>query len=133
MQKFRAWNKEEKRWADVFKDSDHFTIVLASNGIFYTIKPYGDGYVDDVLDMNKWDITFSTGKFDKNGKEIFQKDFVLDEYKPEKIDIIEWDEFRSAFRQTDQRIRQGYGISDSKRLIVVGNVFDNPELLKEPI
>lgn len=68
-----------------------------------------------------------TGLTDKNGKMIFEGDIV--EY-PEGIAEITWEETEALFG-----IKQDNDVCDfnsywGQNLEVIGNVYDNPELLK---
>jgi uncharacterized phage protein (TIGR01671 family) len=73
-----------------------------------------------------------TGLTDKNGKEIYEGDIVVDKsWQNEKPQVVTW-ESRFLLTYTD-----GYGVQRydytgdfSKKFEVIGNIHDNPELLK---
>ena len=77
----------------------------------------------------------STGLFDENDKEIFEGDIVETIYY-EKLftGIIVYDQEETDFKATNGHDEYGnnfryLGVNDS--IIVIGNIYQNPELLKE--
>ena len=124
--KFRAWNKEEKRF-------------LPTNDLNFVIHPYEDsvfnaGTHNTPIDEWVWDcaedptdeliIMQYTGLKDKNGKEIYEGDIVKwmgGEYMP-----IIVDEFHSyRFLVGKDFLTKGWAMSSE----VVGNIYKNPELI----
>ena len=79
-----------------------------------------------------------TGLTDKNGTKIFEGDIVghIQEYeisdKVESIAVIKWNEAYTCWsiEYTNGRITAFLGM-EYHRIEVIGNIHDNPELLKE--
>lgn len=76
-----------------------------------------------------------TGLTDKNGKKIFEGDILREAYHPEQDVIIEWSDGSLGFRRANKpkdcvysTIR--YMQNAMSRLKIIGNIYDNPELLE---
>ena len=90
----------------------------------YDVVNYGDYY--EVYENT---IGQYTGKKDKNGTKIFEGDIVLvDEYEQE-IAIIKWDEECGNFYFELDNLYLTFDEYYANELEVVGNIYDNPELL----
>lgn len=127
--KFRAWNVEEKKmYAVEAIDWSESTIVTChlydgkQTRKLYPNKEYGD------------DIEFMqyTGRKDKNEKEIYEGDILETEGK---LGVVRWDEVESRFRvyfaSTGHSIAYNYPISSFHNYKLVGNIYENPELVEE--
>lgn len=94
-----------------------------------------------------WRLMQYTGAKDSNGKEIYEDDIIECEYYPDLPStkdleqftwrgIVEYGETHTHFfiRRTDVEncniYSVGYGGSAVKRWEVIGNIYENPELLK---
>lgn len=115
--KFRMWHKKSKKMFDVesinFKDRS----LNIWNSVMYTLSTFS---LDDVILMQY------TGLHDKNGKEIYEGDilkgtfygFPMPEY--DYAFQIYWDEKEKGFMAS---------YFEPSECEVIGNVYDNPELL----
>ena len=111
--KFRAWNVADKKW-----------IKIMSLQYFSPDEPcIGDG---------RWSYPFScihlmqyTGLKDKNGKEIYEGDIVAGVLTPNPTRIIEIVE-GSMTSLCPCEVKNGV-----RQIEVIGNIYENPELLKE--
>lgn len=117
--KFRVWHKNQGKWLD-YED-----FYLDSLGRVFTTKysEIGEPHTDITDDVK---LTQYTGLKDKNGKEIYEWDIV--EIKSElngrkTIDTIVYE--RDGFKT-----KNGGQIPRETRLEVIGNAYENPELLK---
>jgi uncharacterized phage protein (TIGR01671 family) len=141
--KFRAWNKEKKQMTPSFNlwsltEDENFNLCLDGYGILYPSR---------VILMQ------FTGLHDKNGKEIYEGDIVriitaVNEYYDEEGDLIEDENEKIAFIsfddgtfvaenssgeicQWDDGTHDWYSLENAIILEVIGNIYENPELLKE--
>jgi uncharacterized phage protein (TIGR01671 family) len=85
------------------------------------------------LNNSNYVVTQFTGLLDKNGREVFENDIVRFWANPKDyggykghdyIASVEWDEFNVGFILSD-----GHGLRDFEFLEVIGNIYQNPELL----
>lgn len=122
--KFRAWDKKNKEMIDV--DSLEIYDELDRDG-FYNIY--------EVLNNPKWEVMQFTGLLDKNGKEIYESDWVeiknLGDNYDGKWEIIWQDEYARFWLvnlNTREPIKDDvYWWNEFK---IIGNKYENPELLK---
>lgn len=125
--KFRAWLKEEKRMTDVHE----MTFI---DGEVYLIEDVTGFYAYEEFKLMQ-----STGLKDKNGVEIYEGDIVRfsdcdgDVY----VTPVVWDKnyacfgvsFSGKYPTSFDYLEEFY--TDPKDIEVVGNIYENPELLGE--
>jgi len=126
--KFRVWDKLAERMIYPHNDNQqHFIIDL--NGQFHNLQN-GSGGDDYVIQQY-------TGLTDKNGKEIYEGDIVQYNQNSsyDNMDFIaKWSDDKLGFifqsNSGEQLVNQTPHLNRFKHLEVVGNIFENPELLK---
>lgn len=133
--KFRAWDKRENTMRDVAVL--HFTKNGKTNFIEYWINPteLKSYHVRNI------DLMQSTGMKDKNGVEIFEGDVVLvnvsngfDHLVNEKT-VVQESEFHSGLVCKSLISGMEYRVFKHKKMDyeyeVIGNIYENSELLEE--
>lgn len=98
---------------------------------------YVDNYVRwKCVEINPETLCQFTGLCDKNGKKIWENDILmahLDESYPEDAtyETVEWGVAGWVGHEAGSTDREYLGEFDIKHFEVVGNIFDNKELLQE--
>lgn len=137
------WRKlpKEEWWVDgnlLISDDDHY--IIPDFGVSCAEK--SNNYVCDKLitlhafEVDKETVCEYTGLTDKNGRKIFERDILSGkryhdwgqggEYVPDKC-AVKWNEKRAAFDPVYWWEGYNYDLKDYE---VIGNIFDNPDLLQ---
>jgi uncharacterized phage protein (TIGR01671 family) len=118
---FRAW--------DDFDHGMKYNIRLSATGkALQFIQHDGDNEM-------KWPIMQFTGLLDKNDKKIFEGDivnFYVGTDKRQFTATIQFCSYTAMFNlSVDESSAHIYGFNDAHDEIVIGNIFENPELLEK--
>ena len=112
----------------------------------YVVRKHGLYFIYDIVNsescrQNNYEIDSETicqftGLCNKNGKRIWENDILmahLDESYPEDVtyETVEWGVAGWVAHETGSTDREYIDKFDLKHFKVVGNIFDNPELLQE--
>ncbi len=116
--KFRCWDKVKKVFAD---DGFH----LIGETIIFGMAPFQRCSVED---LNNFEIQQWTRLKDKNGKDIYDGDILKSKDKAQYT--VEWLDWCAGFYPFNER-NDTYRTSDidDGDLTIIGNIFENPELL----
>jgi uncharacterized phage protein (TIGR01671 family) len=124
--KFRAWY-QNKMCFDIEKHHvEHHSM---------------SGWSGDVWDFSDWlkysKVTQYTGLKDKNGKEIYEGDILINNLHGIGPFFVRWaNEFEYAgwsLAESDKKIGELFLYQNFQNLEVIGNIFENPELIKTEI
>lgn len=128
---FKGKRIDNDEWIDGYYQKRHDFLGNEEHLIFYA-----DGHtVWDHTEVSSGTICQFTGLCDKNGKRIWENDVVwLVCNGEEHVYQIVWDNSELDFKATNGE--ENYGLNFEYLLCcdeieVIGNIFDNPELLQE--
>ena len=117
MMKTRAW--DGKRWRTDY--------VIMPNGVVCHKKWHFDGNAAFlVLEQVDWKLSRFTGLLDKNVKEIYEGDIV----RVEELLSCESGSYWKWFTHVVEYKYQYFIPDDLDESVVIGNIFENPELLE---
>ena len=118
--KFRAWDLKNKKFLSPDDIDVNISLGWGMTKNAFEIKVKGlMGFPEETLLMQ------FTGRHDKNGKEIFEGDIVQAFGQPETRGTVEWLSWGFTLKH--------FKSPDFSRPIeveVLGNIYENPELLK---
>lgn len=129
--KFRAYSKEENEMYYPHNDKNVDWTIDDETGFIAPLVNLGGGMWGMI---DKYELMQSTTLKDKNGVEIFEGDLV------EHDDNLngDWETFEACEVVYDKDYAQfcfkwdaGNFLTDYRNLNVIGNIYENPELLKE--
>ena len=121
--KFRVWDTENKEMLKV-QELD-FEDTFYGGRLSIRTDQYNDYFdIEDMILMQY------TGLKDRNGKEIYEGDIVYIMPEDER-GIIRWDNETARYVVIYDNIISDFDNWYGKDLEVIGNEFDNPELLEE--
>ena len=139
---FRAWDEQCKEMHYDFEwissgNKGNDWIIFKSNRQKLSKKPYP---FDNPYFRQQYHIMQYTGLKDKNGVKVFEGDIIRvkeydDTWGKREIftKIVKWDEFGfTPWIDCSAKIDESYIYSsESKDIEVIGNKFQNPDLIKE--
>ena len=130
---FKAKRIDNGEWVEGCLVIDH----SRSNLFEYRMQPVESGVLY-APPINPETLCQFTGLCDKNGKRIWENDILmahLDESYPEDAtyEAVEWGVAGWVGHEAGSTDREYLGEFDIKHFEVVGNIFDNKELLQEGI
>lgn len=119
--KFRAWHKGKKIISEVLG------IDILHKEIFFS---NGDVDYCEISDFKYIELMEYTGLKDKNNKEIYEGDIVTLHNGKYKV-IFNSKEARFVLRDDEFEMNIPFTNNNNKRMEIVGNIYENPELMGE--
>lgn len=142
--KFRVWDKYKKQMYpissidyDIFSQEIRIIAVGHKNGM---CTSYNKNHNSEKCDITALELMQYTGLHDKNGKELYEGDIVKITNKNSKvismkpiIADIEWSEEYLTYTLITTSVKDAFeslkDYLDEYDIEVIGNIYDNPELL----
>lgn len=129
--KFRVWDKDLKQMHTCGQDV-HDSMTFDENNIaqYYNLQ-------NGCGSPTTYELMQYTGLKDKNGKKLYEGDIVSFRFKKDRkeladlIGFIEYQTQYCAFKIVSSPLNGSFRIDDETIIEVIGNVYENPELLKE--
>lgn len=119
--KFRAWLKEEKIMGEVLG------IDILHKEIFFSNE---DANCYEHTDFKDIELMQYTGLKDMREKEIYEGDIVIHHSKMYKV-IFNTEEVRFVLRDDEFEMNIPFTNNNNERMEIVGNIYENSELLGE--
>lgn len=122
MIKFRAWDKETKTMIDVS------LIDFKKRELVGEHWKFGE---TNFMSFDEIELMKSTGLFDRNGQEIFEGDILYGYAGEDFWEIVEFDTEEGKWIRKDIWYNSKLGLSENNEFMeIVGNIYENPELLE---
>lgn len=131
--KFRAWNKHDKKMATVTLLGLNQNLGVIDIAAWTTNN--GNDYYTSRWLTEETELMQYIGLKDKNGKEIYEGDLLIDDAAPDgeqEIVEVKWDIDRAKFYTASEGTFDGIEF-DEVDWKVIGNIYENPELIKEVV
>ena len=123
--KFRAWHtKAKKMFSAEEMGKDELTLSVDGRG-FVNVNGASTKLSQYITDMTPMQFT---GLKDKNGKEIFEGDILNDSEYAQRFEVIWRNGMFSLKILNDNNFHRW--IRDNEKLEIIGNIYENPELIK---
>jgi uncharacterized phage protein (TIGR01671 family) len=149
--KFRIWNKKSKYWVSEYENlagKNRLKYFLDTAGkigkIIYPLSEdistlsSGDGSEDNIVNPDDYVVQQYTGLTDEHDVEVYEGDIILwTEYQGwedgrtfEGFYEVKWNDEDLRFDFYDIHEHCWWPLADTQFNYVVGNIFQNPELLE---
>ncbi len=133
--KFRVWDKEEKHMHYMPAAELYEELFIRADGVLCNVLDGAELSSDPVPVDDRYEVSFDTGLYDCEGKEIWEGDvlrvFTRERHNESFIGVALWDNDKSSFIAKGASENTGYYFFwECPRIKVIGNRFSNSELLE---
>lgn len=128
---FRGKRQDNSEWVEGVPIKNHIGTFICFDENPHYCHQYGYMEIDKIIQVVPETVCQLAGLTDKNGVKIWENDILRMFYEDGETDI-------GTIRYTDECVRFqyyeanliGYGIDITCHMEVIGNIFDNPELVE---
>lgn len=137
---FKAKSRQTGEWVEGIPIKTHLGLFICFEENPHYCSQYGYMEIDDILIVDEKTLCQFTGLCDKNGKKIWENDIVL--VAENVYSAVKFGLYHEVSKS--ERTHQGFYLESmdnyyyreelgywAKKSVVVGNIFDNKELLQE--
>ena len=126
-------------YGNLITEPMHISGTIENGGVKTFIRPDDGNPNGAMFEVKPETVGQFTGLLDKNGKEIYEGDIVVETYAriSGRIEthclFVKWDDYGARWSQTDDIAGSGFGTSTSLtkngEYEVIGNIYESPTLL----
>lgn len=130
---FKGKRLDNGEWVEGIPIQTHIGLFICFEENPHYCHQYSYMEIDGIIKVDENTICQYTGLTDKNGKKIWENDIICNHYdslypEEETMVLIVWDNFGWKIKESSSAEEINTAI-DIENCEVVGNIFDNPELL----
>lgn len=131
---YKAKRKDNGEWVEGIPIKTHIGLFICFEENPHYCSQYGYMEIDEIIIVDENTLCQCIGSEDKNGKLIWENDICIIHSNP--IDeedgyfTVGWDNDDARFKLESNKLVIDFESIHSYECEVVGNIFDNPELLE---
>lgn len=126
---FRGKRIDNGEWVEGIPIQTHIGVFICFDENPHYCSQYGYMEIDKIVMVDETTVCQYTGLTDKNGRKIWEDDIIRYEGKLFQIVWVHGCALFAAHPLKENRVSPCLNVGTMKNAEVVGNIFDNPELI----